>query len=104
MNVVAKKVKLRVEALSADDKVLATSKTLTGDTTKRRIEWNDCADLSALSGKPIRFRFHLTNEQLVAFWVTPDPNGRFMGTPPQVGKGFTRSEVPSKEQGDVRSA
>ena len=28
---------------------------------------------------------------------------QLMGTPPQVGKGFTRSEVPSKEQGDVRS-
>jgi Arc/MetJ family transcription regulator len=94
VNVVAKKVKLRVEALSADDKVLATSKTLTGDTTKRRIEWNDCADVSALSGKPIRFRFHLTNEQLFAFWVTPDPNGRFMGTPPQLGRSTSEPWMP----------
>ena len=94
VNVVAKKVKLRVEALIADDKVLATSKTLNGDTTKRRIEWNDCADLSALSGKPIRFRFHLTNEQLVAFWVTPDPNGRFMGTPPQLGRSTSEPWMP----------
>ena len=74
MNVVAKKVALRVEALSPDDKVLATSKTLTGDTTKRQIEWNECTDLSALSCKPIRFRFYFTNEQLFAFLVTPDPN------------------------------
>ena len=37
------------------------------------------ADLSALSGKPVRFRFRLTNGQLFAFWVTPDPNGASNG-------------------------
>jgi hypothetical protein len=79
VNVVAKDGELQVEALGADDKVLATSKPLTGNTTKRRVEWNDGADLSALSGKPVRFRFHLTNGQLFAFWVTPDPNGASNG-------------------------
>jgi hypothetical protein len=59
--------------------VLATSKPLIGDTTKQRIEWTDRADLSALSGKPVRFRFHLTHGQLFAFWVTPDPNGASNG-------------------------
>jgi predicted neuraminidase len=79
VNVVANEGELRVEALGADDKVLANSKPLTGDTTKRRIEWNDGADLSALSGKPVRFRFHLTNGQLFAIWVTPDPSGASNG-------------------------
>ena len=79
VNVVARDGELQVEALGADDKVLATSKPLTGNTTKRRIEWNDGADLSALSGKPVRFRFRLTNGQLFAFWVTPDPNGASNG-------------------------
>ena len=79
VNVVAKDGELQVEALGADDKVLATSKPLTGNTTKRRIEWNDGADLSALSGNPVRFRFRLTNGQLFAFWVTPDPNGASNG-------------------------
>jgi hypothetical protein len=79
VNVVANEGELRVEALGADDKVLATSKPLTGNTTKRRVEWNDGADLSAFFGKPVRFRFHLTNGELFAFWVTPDPNGASNG-------------------------
>jgi predicted neuraminidase len=79
VNVAAKEGELRVEALGADDKVLATSKPLTSDTTKQRIEWTDCADLSAFSGKPIRFRFYLTKGQLFAFWVTPDPDGASNG-------------------------
>ncbi len=79
VNVLAKEGELRVEALGADDKVLATSKPLIGDTTKQRIEWNGRADLSALSSKPVRFRFHLTHGQLFAFWVTPDPNGASNG-------------------------
>ena len=79
VNVVAKGGELRVETLGADDKVLATSKPLIADTTKQRIEWSDRADLSALSGKPVRFRFHLTHGQLFAFWVTPDPNGASNG-------------------------
>jgi hypothetical protein len=35
--------------------------------------------LSAFSDKPMRFRFYLTNGQLFAFWVTPDPNGASYG-------------------------
>lgn len=78
-NVFAKEGELRVEALDAAGKVLATSRPLIGDTTKQRVEWTDRADLSAFSGKPVRFRFHLTNGQLFAFWVTPDPNGASNG-------------------------
>ena len=79
VNVAANEGELRVEALSADGKVLATSKTLTGDSTKRRVEWNEGAGLSALSGKLVRFRFHLVHGQLFAFWVTADPNGASNG-------------------------
>jgi hypothetical protein len=55
--------------------------------SKRRIEWNDCAELSALSGKAIRFRFHLTNGRLFAFWVTPDPNRAVNGYVAAGGEG-----------------
>jgi predicted neuraminidase len=78
-NVFAKDGELRVEALNADGKVLATSKPMTADTTKQRIEWTDRADLSALAGKPVRFRFHLTNGQLYAFWVSADERGASNG-------------------------
>ncbi len=79
VNVAAKEGELRVEALGADDTVLATSKPLSSDTTKQRLEWVDRPDLSAFSGKPVRFRFHISHGQLFAFWVTPDPNGASNG-------------------------
>ena len=60
--------------------------------------------LSALSGKPIRFRFYLTNEQLFTFLVTPDPNDASNGHVATDGEGFVRSEVLSKDQANFRSA
>jgi hypothetical protein len=79
VNVLAKGGELRVEAIDAAGKVLAASKPVTVDTTRQRIAWTDRADLSAFSGKPLRFRFHVTNGQLFAFWVTSDPNGASNG-------------------------
>jgi hypothetical protein len=59
--------------------VLATSKPVTADTTKQHIEWSDRADLSALAGQPVRFRFQLRNGQLYAFWVSADERGASNG-------------------------
>jgi predicted neuraminidase len=70
---------LRVELLDEAGELLATSKIVSADNTKQRIEWTDRDDLSAFSDKPMRFRFYLTNGQLFAFWVTPDPNGASNG-------------------------
>jgi predicted neuraminidase len=70
---------LRVDLLDEAGKLLATSKIVSADNTKQRIEWIDRDDLSAFSDKPMRFRFYLTNGQLFAFWVTPDPNGASYG-------------------------
>lgn len=70
---------LRIEALSEDGKVIAASEAARGDSTKQLIKWKDSTSLAKLSGKPVRFRFHLTNGQLYAFWVTPDPNGASFG-------------------------
>lgn len=70
---------LRIEALSEDGKVIAASEVARGDSTKQLIKWKDSTSLAKLSGKPVRFRFHLTNGQLYAFWVTPDPNGASFG-------------------------
>jgi hypothetical protein len=35
--------------------------------------------LASLAGKPVRFRFHLTNGRLYAFWVSRDESGRSDG-------------------------
>jgi hypothetical protein len=89
---------LRVEVIdSKNGKVLATSKSISGDHTKQRIEWNDSADLSQFSGKPVRFRFHLEDGELYAFWVTLDEKGASNGYVGAGGPAFdgVRDSIPS---------
>ena len=45
------------------------------DRTLVQVNWEESKDLAALAGKPVRFRFHLTNGSLYAFWVSPDASG-----------------------------
>lgn len=49
------------------------------DSTKQRLAWKGTDDLSALTGKSVRFRFHLTNTQLYALWVSAKNNGASVG-------------------------
>ena len=51
--------------------------------------WKSGADLSSLRGKPVRFRFELTNGSLYAFWVSRDENGRSDGYVAGGGPGYT---------------
>ena len=67
---------LNVEALDEAGKVLGYSKTVSGDTTKQRVELRG---LAALAGKPVKFRFHVARGSLYAFWATPDENGASHG-------------------------
>ena len=46
-------------------------------------------DLSALAGKPVRFRFHLRNGSLYSFWVSPETSGASHGYVAAGGPGFT---------------
>lgn len=79
---------LRTELLDEGGKVLATSKAVSVDSTKRRLEWNGRADVSAHAGQAVRFRFHVTRGSLFAFWVTPDANGTSHGYVGAGGPGF----------------
>lgn len=79
VNLNAPQGQLRVEVLTEAGKVLARSKPLTTDATKQRVEWTDRSDLSTLVKKAVRFRFHLTQGQLYAFWVAPDADGASNG-------------------------
>ena len=67
---------VRVEVLDESSKVVATSKVVTGNHTKAKVEIPELADYS---GKAVRFRFHLTRGSLYAFWVTPDSHGASNG-------------------------
>lgn len=58
---------------------MANCKPLSCDKTLAAVTWEEGAELSALSGKPVRFRFHLTNGSLHSFWVSPDPSGASHG-------------------------
>lgn len=79
-NIAANGGELRAEVLDAEGKVIApfsqvNSVPVTGDSTKQRLTWKGAVDLSTLIGRSVRFRFHLTNGQLYAFWVSAKENG-----------------------------
>ena len=53
------------------------------------MNWDGAQDLSDLAGKPVRFRFHLSNGDLYAFWVSPDTSGASYGYVAAGGPGFS---------------
>jgi len=85
---------LKVEVLDADNKPIApctleNCQPLACDKTLAAVAWKGADDLSALAGKPVRFRFHLKNGKLYAFWVSPDQSGASHGFVAAGGPGFT---------------
>ena len=96
VNVDAPKGELRAEAVDLDGTpikpfTLANCRPLSCDTTLHQIAWRDGDDLSSLSGKPVRLRFHLTNGQLFAFWTSSDRSGASHGYVAAGGPGLTGS-------------
>ncbi len=84
VNLDAPKGKLRAEVLDENGNVIEpfTAKNcvpVSGDHTCQRIAWKEANDLSQLSGRKVKFRFHLTCGQLYAFWVTLDARGASHG-------------------------
>lgn len=87
---------LRVEVLDADGQAIgpytrAACEPFTGDSTLAVVTWRDAADLAALAGQPVRFRFHLRRGSLYAFWVSPDASGASHGYVAAGGPGYTGS-------------
>jgi hypothetical protein len=94
VNVDAPDGELRVEVLDRDGRVVpayAASQAVPvhGDSTRARITWTGAADLAAIAGQPVRFRFQLTRGRLYAFWVSPSPDGASHGYVAAGGPGFT---------------
>jgi len=105
VNVDCPKGELSVEVLGPDKKVAgafakANCKPVSADATRHRVSWNGATDLSSLAGQPVRFRFHLKNGRLYAFWVSPDESGASYGYVAAGGPGFTsnRDTVGSQAQ------
>ncbi len=63
---------------------------VSADSTKKAVTWKSSADLSAIAGKPVRFRFTLRNGRLFAFWVSPDATGASRGYVAAGGPGETQ--------------
>ncbi len=84
---------LRVELLDRDGQPIApfTSAScapVSGNATKAAVRWNG-ADLAAVAGRDVRFRFTITKGRLYAFWVSPRPSGESRGYPAAGGPGFS---------------
>jgi len=94
VNVDAPKGELRVEILDEKGKAIAPFSRancipITTDKTLQAVRWKGADDLSAISGKPVKLRFHLTNGELYSFWVSPDKSGASHGCIAAGGPGFT---------------
>jgi len=84
---------LRVEVLDQQGKVIApftaeNCVAVSADSTIQRVTWRGSPDLTSLAGKPVRFRFHLKEGALFAFWVSPDKSGASHGYVAAGGPGF----------------
>jgi len=93
-NVEAPNGELVAEAVGMDGKVIkpftfANCIPLKGDTTIEQIKWKTGDSLLSLAGRPVRFRFRLTNGKFYAFWVSQDESGRSGGYVAGGGPGFT---------------
>jgi hypothetical protein len=94
LNVDGKSGELTAEVLSANSGVIepfskGNCEVIRDDTTCVQLHWQGADDLSALSGKPVRFRFHLRNAKLYAFWVSPDAGGASQGYVAAGGLGYS---------------
>jgi hypothetical protein len=84
VNVDAPAGELRAEVLDERGEVLplcsaANCLPVRADKTLQGVAWKSAADLASLAGKTVKFRFHLTNGKLYAFWVSPQPSGASHG-------------------------
>jgi len=85
---------LRIEVLDENGKVVpafsrANCIPVRADKTLQPVQWKGAKDLSALAGKPVKFRFHVKNASLYAFWVSPDASGASHGYVAAGGPIFT---------------
>ena len=96
VNLAAPKGELRMEVLDREGRAIKPFShencvPLRADKTLQAVKWKGARDLSSLVGQPVKFRFHLKNGSLYAFWVSPDASGASHGYVAAGGPGFTNS-------------
>ena len=85
---------LKVEVLDESGQVieplsLANCIPVTADKTLAAVTWRKVNDLSAVSGRTVRFRFRLVNGRLYSFWTSSESSGASHGYVGAGGPGFT---------------
>ncbi|MFP4058459.1 MAG: hypothetical protein ACLF0G_16450 [Candidatus Brocadiia bacterium] len=93
VNVDCPRGELRVEVLDADRRPLEpftaeACRPVACDETRAAVTWAGADDLSAVADKVVRFRFHLRDGRLYAFWVSPQRSGASHGYVAAGGPGF----------------
>jgi hypothetical protein len=94
VNVDAPQGELRVEVLDQEGQVLSpfsrsNALPIQADRTLQRVSWKGSEVLSAVAGRPVRFRFTLTQGRLYAFWVSPTISGASQGYVAAGGPGYS---------------
>lgn len=84
---------LRVEVLDQDHNIIKpfsakNCKSIQVDKTLHAVQWKNGPNLSALAGKPVKFKFYLTTGKLYSFWVSPSKSGASHGYVGAGGPGF----------------
>ena len=87
---------LQVEVLNESNDVIEpfgreNSIAMKSDSTRFELRWKSDADLKALAGQSVRFRFHLSDGSLYAFWVSSDDRGASNGFMAAGGPGLPTS-------------
>jgi hypothetical protein len=85
---------LRIDILDREGQVIAPYTAarcvpVRGDGTKMLVSWEGVPDMSAVAGRPVRFRFSLRQGDLYAFWISPTASGVSRGFVAAGGPGFT---------------
>jgi len=98
---------MRVEILSQAGEVVPrfTVKDcapVTADKTLHLVRWTGVEDLSSLANQPVRFRFHLKNGRLFAFWVSPEKTGASHGYVAAGGPGFSSNRDLGGSAGQIQ--
>jgi hypothetical protein len=93
VNTDAGKGELRVELLDRDGNVIApftraNCTPIRADRVTQPVQWKGADDLAKLADQTVKFRFHLTNGKLYAFWVSPEASGASHGYVAAGGPGF----------------
>jgi hypothetical protein len=85
--------KLCVEILDEQGQVIGpfsaeNCQPVSADKTLQAVCWQSVADLSPVSGRPVKFRFRLSNGKLYAFWVSSAADGASHGYVAAGGPGY----------------